>query len=86
MNRMRFGEDITYCVKECEWCYRSAKEAGEGIHTYADLSNAGECPKNRYIRVYDIPKVCDLYRDHEVEQLTAREIAESWLRKERGWT
>ena len=49
---MRFGEDITYCVMECEGCYRSAKEAGIGI-PYADLSKDELCPGMGWERIWE---------------------------------
>ena len=49
---MRFGEDITYCIKRCEGCYRSEERAGIGIHSVADLSEDELCPRRGWERIW----------------------------------
>lgn len=48
--------------------------AGEGLHSFADLSRDTECPMNRYISVYDATKWGDAYYDHDVKEWSAEEI------------
>ena len=70
-------EDMTYCIYDCEGCYRAERPVG--IHSMADLSDSDECPKNRYIMAYDIPRVCDAWKDNDVLEYTRADIALAWV-------